>query len=189
MIVTQNVDRLHQKAGSTCVVDLHGQADVVKCMVCEFKTPRSSVQRDIENLNPDFTNRLRLESKVHDMRSDGDANIGVADLAQFIVPCCPQCRGILKPDVVFFGDSVPSTKVKFVFDKIGQSDGVLVVGTSLEVFSAYRFVRRASESAVPIAIINAGVTRAERSALPGITFKSDALASDLLSQATRMAFS
>jgi NAD-dependent SIR2 family protein deacetylase len=119
------------------------------------------------------------------LRADGDAELGITDFSSFVVPSCPRCStGVLKPDVVFFGDSVHPPRVQEAFGSVEQCDGLLVVGTSLEVYSAYRFVHRASQTGKPIAIVNMGTTRAEREGLPGIVFKSESNCASLLKQVT-----
>eukprot|EP00596_Hydrurales_sp_CCMP1899_P008874 CAMPEP_0119033410 /NCGR_PEP_ID=MMETSP1177-20130426/449_1 /TAXON_ID=2985 /ORGANISM="Ochromonas sp, Strain CCMP1899" /LENGTH=355 /DNA_ID=CAMNT_0006990135 /DNA_START=271 /DNA_END=1338 /DNA_ORIENTATION=- len=211
-VITQNVDRLHHKSGSRKVIELHGRNDRVKCNNCDLDTSRKLVQQNIEDINPSFVariNNLKLNSLTRSeresvMRADGDAELGITDFTDFIVPTCPRCgTGILKPDVVFFGDSVPRDRVLEAFQHVDECDGLLVVGTSLEVYSAYKFILKAAEKnklidpplegkgptgptplegkgptgptpAVPIAICNLGETRAERMKLPGIVFKSEA---------------
>jgi NAD-dependent SIR2 family protein deacetylase len=187
LLVTQNVDRLHSKAGSQRVVDLHGRSDRVKCLSCEYETSRISLHQQLEALNVDFIddyNRARSTSASGQERADGDMELGLseADYARITLPCCPRCtHGILKPDVVYFGDNVPTEKVRSIFDAV-DSDcaGLLVLGTSLEVYSAYRFVSHANKRNLPIAIINTGETRAEREKLPNIVFKSEANCADLM---------
>lgn len=250
-VITQNVDRLHQKAGSRLVIDLHGRNDRVSCMTCECNLSRKLLQQQIDHLNPSFRTRIddevarlraadeaaaatrtdedssatalraarsllnEVERRVLPdwpgngqgqggaevtrlgataetapapitpactsstalssvLRADGDAELGISDVSAFVVPTCPRCStGVLKPDVVFFGDNVPLPRVQDAYSCVEQCDGILVVGTSLEVHSAYRFVERASKSGKQIAILNMGTTRAERQQLPGIVFKSE----------------
>ena len=153
-LVTQNVDGLHQAAGSRNVVDLHGRLDEVVCLQCERRYLRSDVQDWLIDNNQGFTPGRTKTAP------DGDAHID-GDFSEFCVPFCVSCNGILKPDVVFFGDNVPRQKVGFVYEQLELSGAVLVVGTSLMVFSGFRFVRRAKELNLPIAAINLGVTRAD----------------------------
>ena len=273
-VITQNVDRLHQKAGSLAVIDLHGRNDRVSCLTCQCNLSRRLLQTQIDQLNPSFRTRIDLEvarlqavdaatsrstatttatatdtatsgvesrrgdeesatasslraargllneverrvipdwpvgaegkvvratkgavaqatappiSSTNPMasvlRADGDAELGMTDFSAFMVPSCPRCStGILKPDVVFFGDSVHPSRVQDAYSAVEQCDGMLVVGTSLEVYSAFRFVDRASKSGKPIAIVNMGSTRAEREQLPGIVFKSESNCAALLKQ-------
>lgn len=154
LLVTQNVDRLHQRAGSEKVVDLHGRADRIVCMSCDFECDRQDVHDRCFDLNPDF-HRFRATTAP-----DGDADLDV-DFSSFRIHDCPTCGGILKPDVVFFGDSVPKTRVQQALDALEASDGLLVIGSSLMVFSGYRFCRYAQQWNKPMATLNLGRTRAD----------------------------
>jgi NAD-dependent SIR2 family protein deacetylase len=155
LLATQNVDRLHQLAGSRDVVDLHGRLDVVRCMSCARRLPREQLQLDLQQHNPDWT---ALSARV---APDGDADLDGQDFAHFSVPACPACDGILKPDVVFFGESVPAERVTRSMQAVQQADAMLVLGSSLMVWSGYRFVQAAAEAGKPIAAINLGLTRAD----------------------------
>jgi NAD-dependent SIR2 family protein deacetylase len=155
LLVTQNVDRLHQLAGSANVVDLHGRVDQVRCMHCTYRQAREPFQGSLRRLNPGWD---RLQAG---MAPDGDADLEGVDFSSFEVPGCPQCGGILKPDVVFFGESVPQDRVLRCQGALRQADAVLVVGSSLMVYSGYRFVQAAAECAMPIAAVNLGRTRAD----------------------------
>ena len=154
-LVTQNVDGLHQAAGSRHVVDLHGRVDVVRCMSCERRVPRDHVQRALTARNAAFASLDALELP------DGDAALDDADFATFDVPACDACGGLLKPDVVFFGESVPAERVRRAFAALEQADAMLVVGSSLMVYSGYRFAKAMAERDKPIAAINLGRTRAD----------------------------
>ncbi len=154
LLVTQNVDGLHQAAGSVNVIDLHGRLDEVVCQQCQSRYPRSEIQGWLIENNRDFSID-RAKSAP-----DGDAHVD-GDFSQFRIPHCQSCGGMLKPDVVFFGDNVPRQKVDHVYKQLEHSDGILIVGSSLMVFSGFRFVRRAHELELPIAAINLGVTRAD----------------------------
>lgn len=154
LLVTQNVDRLHQKAGSQRVVDLHGRADRVICMECGFLCSRDQVHEWSGELNPEY---LGLSASA---APDGDADLAV-DFSGFQVVNCPCCDGILKPDVVFFGDYVPKQRVDTALEALRDSDGLLVVGSSLMVYSGYRFCRYAREWNKPIVTLNLGRTRAD----------------------------
>lgn len=154
LVVTQNVDRLHQKAGTHGVNDLHGRADEVLCMSCGYRCPRDEVHERCADINPQFR-QFRA-----DTAPDGDADLDV-DFAEFQVANCPACEGILKPDVVFFGDFVPRQRVDSAMAALKASDGLLVVGSSLMVYSGFRFCRYASELGKSIATLNLGRTRAE----------------------------
>lgn len=182
-IITQNVDRLHQRAGSRNVIDLHGRIDRVKCLQCDQSASRRVVQQSLLGLNPQFRATIQqMQKNQHLMRADGDMELEAKDYANLVVPKCQKCSGVLKPDVVFFGDNVPADRVAEISAHIDKCDAVLVVGTSLEVYSAYRFVDRANKRHVPIAILNFGETRAERQKLDMIHFKSEANCATLLKE-------
>lgn len=153
-LVTQNVDRLHQQAGHQEVVDLHGRLDQVICMDCGVIVPRRDVQAWLEERNP------HLQNQSFEPAPDGDADMEM-DFSSVEVPHCSACGGILKPHVVFYGDSVERSIVNVINSKVEGADGVLVVGSSLMVFSSYRFIRHAHASGVPVAALNQGVTRAD----------------------------
>jgi NAD-dependent SIR2 family protein deacetylase len=155
LLVTQNVDGLHQAAGSRDVVDLHGRIDVVRCMSCERRTPRAELQDDLVARNAAFADLDALEAP------DGDANLEGVDFAAFEVPSCGACGGLLKPDVVFFGERVPAERVQRAFAALDEADAVLVVGSSLMVYSGYRFAEAAACAGKPIAAVNLGLTRAD----------------------------
>ena len=154
-LVTQNVDRLHQLAGSTDAIDLHGRIDLVRCMSCQVRLRREQLQGELLGLNPAFA---RLDALA---APDGDADLAALDFSGFQVPACSLCGGILKPDVVFFGESVPHQRVQTSMCHLMQSDAVLVVGSSLMVYSGYRFVQAAASVDKPIVAVNLGSTRAD----------------------------
>lgn len=154
-LVTQNVDGLHQKAGSTKVIDLHGRLDEVECLSCAGRLPRADVQCVLERDNPDFTG-LQAPHKP-----DGDVDLEGIDFGGFRAPSCPHCGGILKPAVVFFGECIPPTRVEQALARLAEADAVLVIGSSLMVYSGYRFCQAAAEQHKPIAAINLGRTRAD----------------------------
>jgi NAD-dependent SIR2 family protein deacetylase len=154
-VVTQNVDRLHQAAGSRRAIDLHGRLDEVQCLACRLRIPRARHQRALMRLNPGFAG---LEA---DTAPDGDVLLEGVDLSTFRVPDCPRCGGMLKPAVVFFGENVPRDRVARVYEALARSDALLVVGSSLMVYSGFRFCRAAAEQGKPIAAINLGRTRAD----------------------------
>ena len=186
-IITQNVDRLHQKAGSSKVVDLHGRNDKVQCINpnCNLEISRRIIQKQIEEMNPTVTKKLKeyelsLDEGSELRRADGDANVeGLVDYNTFAICNCPRCGGILKPKVVFFGDNVPPRIVQESFSMIDNASGLLVVGTSLEVYSAFRFVNRANDLKIPIIILNKGPTRAERHSI-NIFYKTEANCAHIL---------
>jgi NAD-dependent SIR2 family protein deacetylase len=154
MVVTQNVDRLHQHAGSRSVIDLHGRLDEVICMCCQKVIPRHDLQLKLTLLNPSF-------SQQGEIAPDGDAEVEEDSGPCVASPTCENCGGILKPNVVFFGDNVNKSIVQRVYDGIDDSDGMLIVGTSLKVFSGYRFCRYAAHQGKPIASINPGLSRGD----------------------------
>jgi len=171
-LVTQNVDQLHYKAGSRKVVELHGTNSTVTCMSCSFTQPRLQLQRVLEQLNPSMVARTDI------IRPDGDVELTSEEVSQFEVPDCPKCgTGILKPNVVFFGDNVPMDRVTTVKKEVGRSDAMLVVGSSLFVYSGYRFITQAKDLGIPIAVINIGQTRADKL----VDLKLEAKAGDVLS--------
>jgi NAD-dependent SIR2 family protein deacetylase len=155
LLLTQNVDRLHQAAGSTKVIDLHGRIDLVRCMDCEVRSPRGELQDALGRLNRDW---LDLDAKE---APDGDADLEGADFSTFVVPSCERCGGVLKPDVVFFGENVPRDRVDAAFRHLDEADAMLIVGSSLMVYSGFRFVERAAAQGKPVAAVNLGRTRAD----------------------------
>ncbi|WP_110670719.1 NAD-dependent protein deacetylase [Salinicola halophilus] len=155
-LVTQNVDGLHQRAGSRRVTDLHGQADTVKCMRCGATMMRHALHDELARRNPAW---LELSAEVG---PDGDADLDGHDFSSFDVPTCQRCHvGTLKPDVVFFGDNVPKPRAELAFAALDEADAMLVVGSSLMVYSGFRFARHAVRTEKPIACINLGTTRAD----------------------------
>jgi NAD-dependent SIR2 family protein deacetylase len=156
VVLTQNVDRLHQAAGSQKVIDLHGRLDLVRCMGCEQKTARGELQDELTRLNADWIN---LDA---DSAPDGDADLDAHDFGTFNVPACQLCAGILKPDVVFFGESVPRDFVEAAVGHLQRADGMLVVGSSLMVYSEFRFAQMADRAGIPIVAVNLGRTRADQ---------------------------
>jgi len=155
LLVTQNVDCLHHAAGSQNVVDLHGRLDRVRCMSCEQRIARSDFQQELCARNPAWA-----ELDAHEA-PDGDADLESRDFSSFEVPACSHCGGILKPDVVFFGESVPRERVERAFAALERADAMLVVGSSLMVYSGYRFAQVAADRGKPIAAVNLGRTRAD----------------------------
>lgn len=156
-VLTQNVDGLHQRAGSRSVLELHGSLATVICLDCGTRSARSRLQERIAAANPGFADGVARD----DVAPDGDVEIPDALAASFQVPACEACGGTLKPDVVFFGENVPKGRVERGWAMVDGADAVVVLGSSLTVFSGYRFVRRAREQAKPIAIVNAGPTRGD----------------------------
>jgi NAD-dependent SIR2 family protein deacetylase len=154
-LVTQNVDGLHQTAGSQDVIDLHGRIDTVRCLGCERRTSREQLQLQLERRNPEFAELDAVGAP------DGDADLEQVAFERFDVPACDECGGLLKPDVVFFGEGVPAERVHRAMTTIERSDAMLVVGSSLMVYSGYRFVKAMADAGKPIAAINLGRTRAD----------------------------
>ncbi len=154
VLVTQNIDGLHQRAGNTGVIELHGNIGRVICLDCGGTQPRDSVQRTLEEENPGFPG-TQLSAP------DGDADLELESLDGFRIPRCRSCGGTLKPDVVFFGEGVPRDRVNAALTALEQADAMLVVGSSLAVYSGYRFCEHAGSVGKPIAAINRGRTRAD----------------------------
>lgn len=163
-LVTQNVDGLHQRAGSREVIELHGSIGQVICLSCATRYRRQDIQRWLWLHNPTFRDISALPA------ADGDAHLESPLFDDFAVPDCERCSGVLKPDVVFFGESVPRERVDAGRQALDAADGVLVIGSSLTVFSGYRFCLWAAERGVPIAALNLGTTRAD----PLLTLKVSA---------------
>ncbi|MBS0468451.1 MAG: NAD-dependent protein deacetylase [Proteobacteria bacterium] len=156
LLVTQNVDGLHQAAGSRQVVDLHGRVDEVRCMHCETRSPRAALQAELLRRNPAWA---ELQAAA---APDGDADLEGRDFSGFEVPACAHCgNGPLKPDVVFFGENVPRGRVDAAHAALERADAVLVAGSSLMVYSGYRFVQAAVQRGLPVAAVNQGRTRAD----------------------------
>jgi NAD-dependent SIR2 family protein deacetylase len=153
-VITQNVDQLHQRAGSTKVIDLHGRLDLVKCVGCGFTITRVEMDELLQGLNPGIQKDPDIE-----FSPDGDAEIEA--VAGFRVPTCPKCQGVLKPDVVFFGENVPVERVEQSMAAVDRAEVLLVVGTSLAVNSGFRFARQAAKAEKPIIVINVGPTKAD----------------------------
>jgi NAD-dependent SIR2 family protein deacetylase len=155
-LVTQNVDGLHQQAGHRRVLELHGALAVVICLDCDAREPRGVLQQRLAG-----DNAFLLQGRAT-AAPDGDADLaGGLDLSDFRVPSCERCGGLLKPDVVFYGESVPRARVASAYALVESADAVLIVGSSLMVYSSYRFCRRAHQLGIPLLAINRGVTRAD----------------------------
>lgn len=172
-VITQNVDLLHTKAGSRNVINLHGTYAQVICLTCGSTMTRAALAERLEALNPGFIERAQA---VGGLAVAPDADAVVADTASFRYLDCERCGGILKPDIVYFGESVPKDVVTQAYSLVERSDALLVVGSSLTVFSGYRFVRHAAALGLPVAIINRGDTRGDGLA----TVKVDGGCSELL---------
>ena len=154
-LITLNVDRLHSAAGSRAVIDLHGDLGKVRCLDCGTRGARADYQQALRAANPGW------HAEVFRYLSDGDAVLAESGCNDFIVPPCIHCKGVVKPDVVMFGESVPRERVARAMGAIDRADALLVVGSSLMLYSGFRFARRAHEQGKPIAIVNRGRTRAD----------------------------
>ncbi|MBN8279618.1 MAG: NAD-dependent protein deacetylase [Gammaproteobacteria bacterium] len=154
-IVTQNVDGLHQLAGSRAVVDLHGRLDRVRCLDCGQRLARAAWQQRLASLNPGWNDAAAR------LAPDGDAVPTREDLAGFRVPGCDRCGGIVKPDVVFYGEAIPEEVRAAAAEAVARAGAVLVVGSSLMVWSGYRLVRDAAATGKPVVAINLGRTRGD----------------------------
>ncbi|MGN6334011.1 MAG: NAD-dependent protein deacetylase [Motilibacteraceae bacterium] len=154
-IVTQNVDGLHSAAGARDVVELHGNLDRVVCLDCRRLSPREELDQRLRAANPGW------QARVTAINPDGDVELEDAALEQFVVVPCSSCGGVLKPDVVFFGETVPRERVDASYALVESSSLLLVLGSSLTVMSGRRFVLRAAKLGIPVAIVNQGVTRGD----------------------------
>ena len=172
-IITQNVDGLHQRSGADPVIELHGSVHQVICLDCRANFARGQVQGWLAALNPDFARNDHVGIAA---APDGDAQLEESAFHAFAVPNCPQCDGVIKPDVVFFGDNVPRERVARARTAVDDAKALLVVGSTLTVYSGFRFARQAQESGKPIVAINRGVTRADNL----LTMKIEADCSDAL---------
>lgn len=172
-VITQNVDLLHTKAGSRNVIDLHGTYARVVCLNCGHTMSRAALAERLEVLNPGFLERAEA---IGGLAVAPDADAVVTDTASFRYLDCPSCAGMLKPDIVYFGENVPKETVAQAYSLVDQAEVLLVAGSSLTVFSGYRFLRHAAALKIPVAIINRGPTRGDDLA----TVKVDGGCSELL---------
>ena len=157
-VITQNVDRLHHRAGSRDVVELHGALAEVRCLSCPAVVSREAVQARFAALNPGFGARFE---KLAEMAPDGDAELPAEVIRDFKVAPCERCGGALKPNVVFFGEGVPKATTEAAWSIFDRGESLLVAGSSLAVFSGYRFVREAGKRGIPVAIVTLGETRGD----------------------------
>ncbi|MGH3330334.1 MAG: NAD-dependent protein deacetylase [Nocardioidaceae bacterium] len=169
-LITQNVDGLHEQAGSSSLCALHGRIADVVCLSCRARTSRQALHRRMVSLNPGFDEQHAGAV----VRPDGDVEL--SDTGRFRVPQCDRCDGVLKPDVVFFGENVPKERVQRCLDAVESAEALLVAGSSLTVLSGFRFVRHAHKLGLPIVIVNRGATRGDDLA----TYKLEVGCSDLL---------
>nr|WP_315249909.1 NAD-dependent protein deacetylase [uncultured Duganella sp.] len=160
-IVTQNVDGLHTAAGSRKLIELHGNIHGVLCLDCRMVHPRNEIQNWLLAANPAFVPTGPAGEVVPEARPDGDAELELDEFQDFHLPYCAACGGALQPDVIFFGDNIPPQRTAAALQLADEADAVLVVGSSLMVFSGYRFAKLAAQSNKPIAAINLGKTRAD----------------------------
>ncbi|MFI6476592.1 NAD-dependent protein deacetylase [Nonomuraea sp. NPDC050663] len=164
-VITQNVDGLHQAAGAKQVVELHGSLHRVRCLSCGERSRRERLDERLRAANPAWTAMLGAPDGDAGVNPDGDAAVEDSLVASFQVVDCESCGGLLKPDVIFFGENVPRPRVQECFELTECAGTLLVLGSSLTVMSGYRFVRRAAEHDIPVAIINQGPTRGDGDAL------------------------
>lgn len=163
-VITQNVDRLHQTAGSSEVIDLHGRLDQVRCMSCTVRFSRQEMDELLTALNPTVKKDINFE-----FTPDGDAEIEASE--GFAVPPCPSCTGVLKPDVVFFGESVPVERAEQAMQLVTNADALLVAGSSLQVNSGMRFAKTAHRLGLELVIVNLGPTKADH--LAGVKIEAN----------------
>ena len=175
LLVTQNVDRLHQRAGQQNVVDLHGRLDRAFCLQCGQVEQRESIQQRLLTANP------FLYQQTGRAKADGDAAISETQIDRLVLPECLICNGILKPDVVFFGGCVVRQRVAQISQAIIAADAFLVVGSSLAVYSGFRFCKLAHQQGIPIAAVNLGQTRADNL----LSLKVNAETGDTLTRITK----
>lgn len=174
-LISQNVDSLHRRAGSRSVIDLHGQSERVVCVDCGEVSPRYELQERMARLNANW--KVTTDA----LNADADAEISREETRSFNLPECRACGGRLKPDVVFFGENVPKERVRDAMTAVETSGALLVAGSSLTVWSGYRFALRAHELGRPIAIVNCGETRADSLA----QLRIDARCGDVLPRLVR----
>ncbi|PFG34370.1 NAD-dependent protein deacetylase [Sanguibacter antarcticus] len=172
-VVTQNVDTLHRVAGSRTLVDLHGSFDRVVCLTCGHVVSRESLAVRLEAANPGFVESI---GNVADIEIAPDADAVIESTAHFHPVACERCGGMLKPDIVYFGESVPKERVARAFEIVDGADALLVAGSSLTVHSGLRFVKHAAKAGKPVAIVNRGTTRGDDLA----TVRLDAGTSEVL---------
>lgn len=166
------MDNLHIKAGSKNVIELHGTAFRVMCLSCDYKIGRFELQKTFDKLNPSMTVRSTM------IRPDGDVDLSQEQVEGFIVPPCKNCGGVLKPDIVFFGDNVSRNIVESVRSNVDSADCLLILGTTLSTFSGYRIALQAKDAKKPMAVVNIGETRVDNI----VDIKISARCGDVLSR-------
>ena len=181
-LITQNVDLLHEDAGNRRVVDLHGRYDRVICLSCSRVVSRAALAERLTALNPDFDERVLGGLTVSEIEVAPDADAVIEETSAFQPAPCEFCGGILKPEIVYFGESVPPARVKRAFALVDDADALLVAGTSLTVMSGLRFVRHAAKAGKPVVIVNRGETRGD----PLATVKVEAGVSETLTALVRL---
>ncbi|GAA1729075.1 hypothetical protein GCM10009809_25780 [Isoptericola hypogeus] len=170
-VITQNVDLLHEDAGSRHVIDLHGRYDRVICLQCGRVTSRTRLAERLDALNPGFVESVLAEgATVTDIETAPDADAVIEQTSHFVPAVCEFCGGMLKPEIVYFGENVPRERVQRAYAMVDDADALLVAGTSLTVMSGLRFVRHAAKAGKPVVIVNRGATRGD----PLATLKVDA---------------
>ena len=157
-VITQNVDGLHHAAGSVAVTELHGSLHQVRCLSCGERTTRTTLQERLAGANPGWNASSTL------INPDGDAVVADAEIESFTVVACASCGGVLKPDVVFFGENVPPARVVACYDQVTSAQSLIVLGSSLTVMSGLRYVRHAAQLGLPVVIVNQGETRGDEHA-------------------------
>lgn len=160
-LITQNVDLLHEAAGSRHVIDLHGRYDRVVCLDCGAVVPRADLAERLDALNPGFVESV---GSVADVEIAPDADAVIERTSHFVVAACAVCGGMLKPDIVYFGETVPRERVERAYALVDAGDALLVAGSSLTVQSGLRFVRHAAQTGKPVVIVNRGATRGDKHA-------------------------
>ncbi|MEO0972981.1 MAG: NAD-dependent protein deacetylase [Pseudomonadota bacterium] len=173
--VTQNVDRLHSQAGAKGVIDLHGRLDTVLCLECQERQSRAAIQDQLLALNPGAD--ALSDGGASAVRPDGDRDVSAEAVAAFRYADCQRCGGILKPDVVFFGENVPAARAQAARERLATASGLFVVGSSLMVLSGYRFVREAVAAGKPVVVLTRGRTRADDDPITRIDLESGELLS------------
>ena len=154
-LVTQNVDNLHHKAGSRRLTELHGSVFSVVCLDCKIMSSREEIQNQIFNLNPGWS------ATPEGFAPDADVFVAEEAVRTFTTPHCRDCGGTLKPDVVFFGDTIPRKRVSWISDRLAESDSMAVIGSSVQTYSALRHVKQAKQMGLPLLILNIGTSRAD----------------------------
>ena len=172
-LITQNVDRLHQKAGFEAAIDLHGRLDRVYCLQCGARMHRDHWQLKLAQINP------QLAGLKADQLPDGDADLPDAVISTVVVPNCPECQGIVMPEVVFFGGNIPKAISQRTRDMALSAEALVVLGSSLKVYSGYRLCRNAVENGAALVIVNPGPTRADPLATERFSMCADEFLSKL----------